>query len=218
MKFSFDTADFEDRRNRRILGYIYNEFVIKGDFEDNLPKPNFAAASLSSEQMTEYFGCKVENTAPIVSEAVVQTDLVSEPAVAPAVVPDEEPKAKRGRKSKVNATAAELHQALKAVENDIEVARSETDVASTETIVAPTEADESFDLMDILATPSAPPNAVTSASELVDKVRAIMMERGHVWMRNVLEDHKKISKTIAELPEENLRAILANPDKYNEHV
>lgn len=188
MKFSFDTTtDFEDRRNRRILGYIYNEFNIRGDFEDN-PAQSFIQYPLDEKP--------IENTAPIVSEVVVTTS----PLVQEAL--------RRSRKPKVTATAAELHQALKAISAPSSAPSLDADTKSDE--------DEPFDLMEMVSSAKpAEPKAHLIENELVNKVRQLMMERGHVWMRNVLEEHKKISKTIAELPNEYLEAILANPDRYN---
>ena len=87
-------------------------------------------------------------------------------------------------------TAAELHQALKAEE-----------ASPPEVVPEATEAhtDDGADHDD-----------------LVNKVREQMFARGHVWMRNVLEAHKKVAKTMAEFPVSVLKEILANPDRYDD--
>ena len=104
----------------------------------------------------------------------------------------QEEKPKRGRKQKLpqQMTAAELHQALKAEE-----------APAPESVTEATEArtDDAADHDD-----------------LVNKVREQMFARGHVWMRNVLEAHKKVAKTMAEFPVSVLKEILANPDRYDD--
>ncbi len=104
----------------------------------------------------------------------------------------QEEKPKRGRKPKPpqQMTAAELHQALKAEEAPApEVAPEVTE--------APTDDGADHD-------------------DLVNKVREQMFARGHVWMRNVLEAHKKVAKTMAEFPVSVLKEILANPERYDD--
>ena len=104
----------------------------------------------------------------------------------------QEEKPKRGRKQKLpqQMTAAELHQALKAEEAPApEVAPEVTE--------APTDDGADHD-------------------DLVNKVREQMFARGHVWMRNVLEAHKKVAKTMAEFPVSVLKEILANPERYDD--
>ncbi len=104
----------------------------------------------------------------------------------------QEEKPKRGRKPKPpqQMTAAELHQALKAEEAPAPEVVPEATEAST---------DDGADHDD-----------------LVNKVREQMFARGHVWMRNVLEAHKKVAKTMAEFPVSVLKEILANPDRYDD--
>ena len=85
-----------------------------------------------------------------------------------------------------------------------------------------------FDLMDLAVTPT-PTSPAASAkkvevaedgdhSALVNQVRELMFDRGHVWMRNVLEANKKHGKTLIEMPAATLQAILSNPDSYNNLV
>lgn len=104
----------------------------------------------------------------------------------------QEEKPKRGRKPKApqQMTAAELHQALKAEEAP-----------------APEVAPEATE---------APTDDAADHDDLVNKVREQMFARGHVWMRNVLEAHKKVAKTMAEFPVSVLKEILANPDRYDD--
>ncbi len=104
----------------------------------------------------------------------------------------QEEKPKRGRKQKVpqQMTAAELHQALKAEE-----------APAPESVTEATE---------------APTDDAADHDDLVNKVREQMFARGHVWMRNVLEAHKKVAKTMAEFPVSVLKEILANPDRYDD--
>ena len=104
----------------------------------------------------------------------------------------QEEKPKRGRKPKApqQMTAAELHQALKAEE-----------APAPESVTEATE---------------APTDDAADHDDLVNKVREQMFARGHVWMRNVLEAHKKVAKTMAEFPVSVLKEILANPDRYDD--
>ena len=104
----------------------------------------------------------------------------------------QEEKPKRGRKPKPpqQMTAAELHQALKAEEAPAPEVASEV--------------------------PEAPTDDGADHDDLVNKVREQMFARGHVWMRNVLEAHKKVAKTMAEFPVSVLKEILANPDRYDD--
>ena len=104
----------------------------------------------------------------------------------------QEEKPKRGRKQKLpqQMTAAELHQALKAEE-----------APAPESVTEATE---------------APTDDAADHDDLVNKVREQMFARGHVWMRNVLEAHKKVAKTMAEFPVSVLKEILANPDRYDD--
>ena len=104
----------------------------------------------------------------------------------------QEEKPKRGRKPKApqQMTAAELHQALKAEE-----------APAPESVTEATE---------------APTDDAADHDDLVNKVREQMFARGHVWMRNVLEAHKKVAKTMAEFPVSVLKEILTNPDRYDD--
>ena len=104
----------------------------------------------------------------------------------------QEEKPKRGRKQKLpqQMTAAELHQALKAEE-----------APAPESVTEATE---------------APTDDAADHDDLVNKVREQMFARGHVWMRNVLEAHKKVAKTMAEFPVSVLKEILTNPDRYDD--
>ncbi len=104
----------------------------------------------------------------------------------------QEEKPKRGRKPKApqQMTAAELHQALKAEETPVQESVPEA--------------------------PATPTDDGADHDDLVNKVREQMFARGHVWMRNVLEAHKKVAKTMAEFPVSVLKEILANPDRYDD--
>ncbi len=104
----------------------------------------------------------------------------------------QEEKPKRGRKPKApqQMTAAELHQALKAEEAPVQESVPEA--------------------------PATPTDDGADHDDLVNKVREQMFARGHVWMRNVLEAHKKVAKTMAEFPVSVLKEILANPDRYDD--
>ncbi len=125
---------------------------------------------------------------------VEKEEVFHEAEVLPEVQPEAE-KPKRGRKPKEKPpqemTAAELHEALKA---------SETPVVSVEE--PPPEMVE--------------PLPSLNHDELVGQVRDLMFVRAHVWMRNVLEQNKKVAKTMAEFPDTLLAEILANPDKYED--
>ena len=104
----------------------------------------------------------------------------------------QEEKPKRGRKPKPpqQMTAAELHQALKAEETPVQESVPEA--------------------------PATPTDDGADHDDLVNKVREQMFARGHVWMRNVLEAHKKVAKTMAEFPVSVLKEILANPERYDD--
>ena len=104
----------------------------------------------------------------------------------------QEEKPKRGRKPKApqQMTAAELHQALKAEETPVQESVPEA--------------------------PATPTDDGADHDDLVNKVREQMFARGHVWMRNVLEAHKKVAKTMAEFPVSVLKEILTNPDRYDD--
>lgn len=136
-----------------------------------------------------------------------------EPVVLPEAEPEatEEPKKRRGRKPKAEtqkeqdappASALELHQALKQMDADTRPDVPEQEPEPEPEPEVQKEAPQSED--------------GRSHEDLVKAVREIMFARGHVWMRNVLEKHKKQAKTMAEMPDDVLRAVLANPDQYDE--
>lgn len=174
----------------------------------------------------------------ISSEGIVATivEEVEEQELTPA------PAKLKGRPRKsVAAQAAELVEALKVavaehkeaiakhpiLAENIDTSILDVEVPATvkESLTVEEDDDEGiplagsgdFDLMS-LASPSATkielPVEQTDHQKLVDAVRALMFDRGHVWMRNVLEKHKKIAKSTVDFPDEILQSILDNPDVY----
>lgn len=130
-----------------------------------------------------------------VSEVVHAPDSPCEATKAAIVA--EAPK-RRGRRTKEEmaadaqsippATAADLFIALKQMDDKPEVPEAE----------------------------EAPESPVEDTAALLADVRTIMYEKGHVWMRNVLEKHKKAGKTMADFSADVLKEIIANSDKYDE--
>ena len=199
MQFSFDTKDLEDSRNYRILEKILQEFSTGAvDYEEtNLSK----AIDQAFYDQAKVWGFETSQ------EAVkAHTDKQkAEAAKTPETNSTSEIKSTRGRpKKSTSEQAAELHKALQAAPGS--AAESASQPAS-----------EEIDLLSLAAksVAKAAPAEPDEHMQLVEQIRALMFDKGHVWMRNVLEDHKKHGKTLTEMPDDILRAILANPAKYD---
>lgn len=141
-------------------------------------------------------------------ESLVPCKLPEYEDSAPPV--EEKPKPRRGRKPKgEQPTAAQLHEALKELDTDTRPQLPEPEAQAS---------NPSENATDTPASEEAPEGPLDDRSheDLVKAIREIMFQRGHVWMRNVLEKHKKEAKTMAEMSSATLASILADPDQFDE--